>query len=77
MDEGQEVLTVTVSAGVALYEGDPDAVFQKADKALYEAKRGGRNRVCAAVATGKGGKKAKSKSKAKPKTGKDGGTGSK
>jgi diguanylate cyclase (GGDEF)-like protein len=38
---------VTLSAGVARLEGNGDAVAvtEAADKALYEAKRGGRNRV--------------------------------
>ncbi|GIX34348.1 MAG: hypothetical protein KatS3mg126_0127 [Lysobacteraceae bacterium] len=40
-------LQVTVSAGLAEFRGeeDPDAVFARADAALYRAKRAGRNRV--------------------------------
>ena len=41
-------LTVTVSVGVALNEGDtdtPDVIMKRADVALYRAKREGRNRV--------------------------------
>lgn len=41
-------LQVTVSAGVALYEGDAGALFDAADAALYEAKRSGKNRVVVA-----------------------------
>lgn len=69
-------LRVTVSAGVALYEGDPDTLFCKADAALYEAKRGGKNRVSVAAVestpAGKGAARRKSKSKrgSKKKSGK-------
>lgn len=48
-----ECLQLTVSVGVAvaaLTERDPAAVLQRADKALYEAKRAGRNRVMAFAA---------------------------
>jgi diguanylate cyclase (GGDEF)-like protein len=41
-------LAVTVSVGVAQARGPeeaPEALFSRADAALYEAKRGGRNRV--------------------------------
>jgi diguanylate cyclase (GGDEF)-like protein len=40
-------LSVTVSVGLADSSrlGDPTAVLKRADEALYEAKRGGRNRV--------------------------------
>ncbi|MCG6883448.1 MAG: GGDEF domain-containing protein [Silicimonas sp.] len=39
---------VTVSLGLAVCDGDRtlDAVFEVADKALYDAKSAGRNRVC-------------------------------
>jgi diguanylate cyclase (GGDEF)-like protein/putative nucleotidyltransferase with HDIG domain len=41
-------LHVTASFGVAEIEGNdtPDSFLQRADKALYDAKRGGRNRTC-------------------------------
>jgi diguanylate cyclase (GGDEF)-like protein len=45
--------TVTVSIGAAIYPVDgamPEALFQTADKRLYEAKRLGRNRVVARAA---------------------------
>ncbi len=44
-----EMITVTVSIGIAeLDDADPtfDALYQKADSQLYEAKKLGRNRVC-------------------------------
>ncbi len=49
---GDQSITVTVSVGIAQWQPDdkvPTAVFERADQALYEAKRAGRNRVhCAA-----------------------------
>ncbi|HEX6720610.1 MAG TPA: diguanylate cyclase [Burkholderiaceae bacterium] len=49
MHEGREVF-VTFSAGVtALRDGEAlDAALERADRALYEAKRSGKNRTCAA-----------------------------
>jgi two-component system cell cycle response regulator len=41
-------LTITVSIGIAALEGaedSADALLKRADKALYRAKRDGRNRV--------------------------------
>ena len=43
-----DVLTVTMSAGLTLFDGhesDPEAIVGQADRALYEAKESGRNRV--------------------------------
>lgn len=45
-----ETVTVTVSLGIAARDGDlrqPHALLQRADRALYEAKAGGRNKVVA------------------------------
>jgi diguanylate cyclase (GGDEF)-like protein len=46
----------TCSAGFAIWEPqeDADSVFKRADDALYEAKRAGRDRSCAAPAAGVG-----------------------
>lgn len=47
---GNVTLKVTVSAGLAIWDGvEPgEELYRRADKQLYEAKRQGRNRVCAA-----------------------------
>jgi two-component system cell cycle response regulator len=50
---GKELLTVTISIGVAttVGEGDtPELLLKRADEAVYEAKAGGRNRVVARAA---------------------------
>jgi diguanylate cyclase len=46
---GNERVLITFSAGVARRaEGEPQtAIIERADKALYQAKRSGKNRVCA------------------------------
>jgi diguanylate cyclase (GGDEF)-like protein len=44
----QELIRVTVSLGVATLlpdEASPEALYERADERLYEAKQGGRNRV--------------------------------
>ncbi|OCW55704.1 GGDEF domain-containing protein [Hoeflea olei] len=47
---GNVTLKVTVSAGLAIWNGSEsgEELYRRADKQLYEAKRQGRNRVCAA-----------------------------
>lgn len=44
----EQSVAITISAGVAAFRDNdiPDAVFERADKALYLAKHSGRNRVC-------------------------------
>jgi diguanylate cyclase (GGDEF)-like protein len=39
-------LRVTISLGVAQFQDSGDRLLKAADSALYQAKRGGRNRVC-------------------------------
>lgn len=48
--QGNVTLKVTVSAGLAIWDGAEtgEDLYRRADKQLYEAKRKGRNRVCAA-----------------------------
>ena len=41
-------MQVTVSIGLAPYETGPEATFDAADRALYEAKAAGKNRVVVA-----------------------------
>lgn len=43
--EGDKLIAVTVSIGVASGSGDVDGVVREADRALYEAKETGRDRV--------------------------------
>jgi two-component system cell cycle response regulator len=46
-----ENLAVTMSAGLVEFDGittDPEQLVAQADKALYEAKQSGRNRICLA-----------------------------
>ena len=53
LPDSAESVTVTISAGIAMMPEDADttqALFEAADKALYTAKRTGRNRVVMASA---------------------------
>ena len=49
MHEGREVF-VTFSAGVTAFRSGEalDAALERSDRALYEAKRAGKNRTCVA-----------------------------
>ena len=53
---GDAQIPVTISIGIAMLDvashPRPEALVEAADKALYEAKRTGRNRVCRAEAAG-------------------------
>jgi diguanylate cyclase len=48
-DQNGGCLSATVSIGVTLFkkEDTPEAIIERADKALYKAKKGGKNRVVA------------------------------
>lgn len=50
IQSGNVRLKVTTSVGVAVWDGheDADGFYRRADRMLYQAKRQGRNRVCAA-----------------------------
>jgi len=46
--DGAKHISITASFGVAQYRGDEKAFFNEADRALYQAKRSGKDCVCAA-----------------------------
>jgi two-component system cell cycle response regulator len=52
IEGGARAIPVTVSIGVAHSHGEdtPEALFRRADQALYASKNAGRNRVTAAAA---------------------------
>jgi len=52
IEDGAQAISVTVSAGLSQTtpDADPDALFRRADKALYRSKNEGRNRVTADAA---------------------------
>ena len=52
IEDGARSIPITVSIGIAESMGvnDPDALFRRADKALYRSKNSGRNRVTADAA---------------------------
>lgn len=53
LGSGGDLVSLTISVGVAAHSSElPDILVHRADLALYEAKRSGRNRVCAAQPTG-------------------------
>lgn len=49
IDTGETRFSVTTSIGVAVWQGheSPEEFFRRADKRLYQAKRSGRNCICA------------------------------
>lgn len=49
VESGNVRLRVTTSVGMAVWDGseDADSLYRRADRMLYQAKRLGRNRVCA------------------------------
>ena len=46
--DGPEFVSITASFGVAQYRGDEKAFFNQADRALYRAKKSGKDCVCTA-----------------------------
>ena len=52
IEKGARAIAVTVSIGIAesLPDDTPDALFRRSDRALYQSKTAGRNRVTAAAA---------------------------
>jgi diguanylate cyclase (GGDEF)-like protein len=46
--DGPKLISITASFGVAQYRGDEKAFFNQADRALYRAKKSGKDCVCTA-----------------------------